>query len=212
MDNDDLRSDLSPSYKLLQDPPAGRKDEPADIEELMEDIEPVPEEVSPGSGYTAITSFEVNKGKAADVAYLARENSGDITPEAVSVMSRNDEYSEVTPVSRKDANEALRALSLFGLVDKNLPDMEETETFDYSTEDLLTKDPEEPDTSLSYNTDLGDLSLEYSTGRPGELKNPDHKIRHNVSSPEEAFQRIGEMQEKYDFERGIYRSLEENLS
>lgn len=143
--------------------------------------------------------FDVTKGTAADVAYLAWKSDGPVTPIEIEMESmKPDSRTEV--MTRDDAEQGLIALAHAGLV--GFGGHEYTE----DNQDLYMGDLEHGFTGgeklMPDSSSLGPIN--YKTGGEEELRAPVTSEDDVISDPTRAFQEVGQMQQNYEFALDLY--------
>lgn len=175
-------------------------------EEMHVDLEKIAEEAGIGSGRRSNYlealepfKFEVSEGVAADVAYLAWESEGTVTPHDLKMKSQSEKYSGVTSLTTKTAREGLAAVARAGLIRRDLELDDKTIEYGEALDTTGHKYSEENLEIPPIEYDMGERHQFLRSGDPqGE-----------ISDPAKAFQAVARMQEKYDFRKGVYDALDD---
>lgn len=143
-------------------------------------------------------TFDTTKNAAANVAHMVWEydqaKHGPATVNDIWLESM-DEDSEVSFMTKEDVSEAMSALRRFGLISSH-------SRFDATTDHYAKEDEVGQPMMLADTSHLGPLM--YDVGGEKELRDPDTVFDGSISDPVRAFQRIGQMQQEYEFTREWY--------
>lgn len=178
-------------------------------EDMDVDLEKVAEEADIGSGNRPnylegydFNRFEISEGIAADVAYMAWEQEGTVTPSELSMMSSSEKYSNVAPLSTKAAREGLEAMSRAGLVRIDLDSEDDTTGYAETIDMFEDKDYREENLEIP--------PVKYDAGTSQQFRRPEDP-QGEISDPAKAFQAVGRMQEEYDFDPSVYTDMNDYL-
>lgn len=149
-----------------------------------------------------VGQFEVSKGDAADVAYLAWDSEGSVTAADIQLESMRPD-SRTGMLTRDDAREGLRALAQAGLVSMDANEFTGDDLGLY-TEGMQERITDSGEVKLNPSP-LG--RIRYRTGEEEQLRAPLNSGDEVISDPARAFQEVGQMQQNYEFKKDWYTDI-----